>query len=127
MTNEIRVPFADVATVDVPNEEAFQAKALWFSVERVNGFSADGPAFDPHIMQSLSTDIELRSLDGSLVHKLKLSDVKFGFDTEFDVGKFYANPILHINYYCEKLEGDRQTRKFVGGRVNPQRQNVLDQ
>lgn len=106
VTNEIRVPFADVATVDVPNEEAFQAKALWFSVERVNGFSADGPAFDPHIMQSLSTDIELRSVDGSLVHKLKLSDVKFGFDTEFEVGKFYANPILHINYYCEKLEGD---------------------
>lgn len=106
VANEIRVPFADVATVEVPHEDAFQATALKFNVKRVNGFIANDPAFDPHIMQSLSTDIELRSVDGSLVHKLKLSDVKFGFDTEFEIGKFYANPTLHINYYCEKIEGN---------------------
>lgn len=78
---------------------------MTFSVKHVRGFIADGPTFDPHLMQSLSTDVELRSVDGSLVHKLKLSDVRFGFDTEFEVGKFYANPTLHINYYCEKMEG----------------------
>ena len=77
-----------------------------FRVNLVDAFVADGPIMESHVAQRLMTSVELKSIDGVLQYRARLADVPFGFDTTLTPGRFYTDPGLGFNYYCDRISGD---------------------
>lgn len=102
----VRLAFEGGATVEIPDEEPLNVAALKFRARVVDGYTLSGPNLDAHILASMHTDVELRDADGKVVHRVPLKDVPFGFATEMLPGKYYTDPKVNMNFYCEGIEGD---------------------
>lgn len=99
---ELAFPIGAVAVV--PYEGKVRPEKIMFCYKLTKGFIAQAPTLDTHLLEGAGTSYELTDEKGDLVRKLTAREIGLGFDTELEVGKFYAIPSLNNYYYCEKLE-----------------------
>lgn len=104
--NDVTIPFSDNTIANIPNEKPIQIKSLDFKCKFIEAFVSKGPFFDNHIREGLSTSYELVDEAGNVTHSINPSELKIGFDTKLEVGKFYETPRLYNSYFCEKIEDD---------------------
>jgi len=93
--------------IDVPNE--FNKKRIYsiqFSYEKILARSYSGPPFDPHQIHKIHTIYELFDVVRNKVNTIDSLGLPLGFDTIFETGKFYVNPSLGANYFCERIDNN---------------------
>lgn len=101
---EYRATFSSVARVVIPCEEPFEAVAMRFIAEIVDGIIPNRPVMDSHVMEAFSKKVELRDIEGALEHATSLSRLNMGFDSAIEPGKFYTSVNLGFNYYCSSVK-----------------------
>ncbi len=102
--NSIVIPFLGNATAVFPNAEPLKIDSMLFKCKFVEAFIPKFPVLDNYIREELNTGYELIDESGNIIHSIDQSELKIGFDTQLEVGKFYEIPKLHNSYYCEKIE-----------------------
>lgn len=102
--NNIEIPFPVSVMAYIPYEDSILVKALRFKCNFTEMIIPNQPVMDNHIRESLATEYELRDEDGNLEHTKKLSNLKLGYDTKLEPGKFYVIPSLFNYYYCEAID-----------------------
>ena len=88
----------------IPFETEVQPESIKFAYKLTKAFIPKAPILDNHILEGMGTFYKLTDETGNVVRKLTAQDVKLGFDTKLEAGKFYFTPSLHTYYYCEKIE-----------------------
>jgi hypothetical protein len=106
---ECRLEFPDAPVdVEIPHREPMKADNLTFNASLVDAIAADTKGFDPNIIPPKYT------LKNVLTDETQtLTGIPHGFDTTLEAGRFYANPNLGFNYYCEKIENTTATLFLV--------------
>lgn len=104
--NDISIPFPGNTFANIPYEKPAQITALLFKCRFIEAFVSKGPFLDNHIREEFNTSYELVDEIGNITHSISLSELKIGFDTKIEVGKFYEIPSLHNSYFCEKIENN---------------------
>ncbi|GAB5378814.1 MAG: hypothetical protein Alis3KO_02520 [Aliiglaciecola sp.] len=107
--SDLLIQFQARATIYVPYENTVFAHGLKFKVRIIEVEQSEIPYVDNHIREKLDSRVELKNENGSVVSSTPLLDLKLGFDTPLEVGRFYELPSLFTFYYCEKVEDDMVT------------------
>ncbi|MCK5601382.1 restriction endonuclease [Candidatus Pacearchaeota archaeon] len=111
--NTISLPLPSGTLACIPYEESKMVTAFLFKCKFIEAFVSKGPFLDNHMREYLDTTYELIDEAGEVTHEVSSSDLKIGFDTKLEAGKFYVNLNLHIYYYCKKIEGDTVSMVMV--------------
>ncbi len=106
---ECRFEFAGApVAVEIPHREPMKADSLTFNASLVDAIAADTTRLDPNIIPPKYT------LKNVLTDETQtLTGIPHGFDTTLEPGRFYANPNLGFNYYCEEIENTTATLFLV--------------
>lgn len=104
--NNISLFLDEKTTARIPHEGEEEVTSIHFKCKLVQAFIAKQPMLDVHILEGMSTKYELLDESGQVLHAVKSSDLKLGFDTKILPGKFYSNPKLHMYYYCASVDSN---------------------
>lgn len=104
--NIIAIQLPEETMAHIPHESSQLVEEFRFKCKVIEAFISKQPFLDNHIREGCATSYELCDETGAVTHEIRLSDLKLGFDTKLEPGKFYVTPSLHNYYYCEKIDGD---------------------
>lgn len=94
--------------LEIPQREPMIADCVTFNAALVDAVVANMRGLDPEIFPPKYT------LTNVLTDETQtLTGIPHGFDTTLEAGRFYANPNLGFNYYCEKIENGLATLVLV--------------
>lgn len=68
--------------------------------------TTEGLGDDPYLDGAI---YRLRDEISQEEHTIDISELRLGFDTVLQAGKFYHNPQLKFSYYCEEVQGEKAT------------------
>lgn len=72
-----------------------------------------GEGLDPTIFTNLGYEYHYRNELTQEVTTFNPDDLKLGFDTKIESGKFYRQHRFKFSYYCESVEGEQMTMVLV--------------
>jgi hypothetical protein len=101
------------SVIDVPNlfiGKTIQALRFSYNLIEVNEYK--GLPLDSHQIESIHTTYELFDVTRNQTTNIEALGLNLGFDTVLEPGKFYTNPTLGLNYFCQKLEAN-QVQMFL--------------
>lgn len=93
------------AVVKVPEfcEPPRPLMSIQFTVRIGSSRVLRDPSWDQGLVNRLHTIYELRDMINNRVASIEALGLRLGIDTVLETGKFYCNPLLGKNYYCERV------------------------
>ena len=107
--NEVELPLPVGTELHEPDSHPIPVVSMLFCCSFVELAVPKQPMPDNHLLQGISTRVELRDPTGKVRHGARLRDLPLGFDSPIQPGQFYELPLLFNRYHCEKIEGDLVT------------------
>jgi len=99
------INFNKAINAHIPQEESpFIFDKINFKCKFYKVIIAKEPTLDPHLLQKINTSFRYKDEILEVSHEISSQDLALGFDTKFEHGKFYYNPILEFFYYCDSIE-----------------------
>lgn len=86
-------------------EREVNVSSISFNYKIIPAKIVTGPTLDPFLLQKEGLEYEYRDVVAGKSKSFPLKDLKLGFDTILEAGKFYYNPRIESYYYCDKIEG----------------------
>lgn len=88
--------------IEVPHLSPITAHKIAFDVQLTTALNVAFGGFDPELAPR---KFELRNVLTGEINYLDEGNLWIGFDTNYEVGKFYTDPFKNMNYYCEQNDG----------------------
>lgn len=107
--NQVEIALAPNAELHLPHEDAQFVSSMRFACSLIEVAIPKQPMPDNHILEAMSSRVELRDSRGQLHHATQTSRLPLGFDGVLKVGSFYEQQALCNRYYCEKIDGEMVT------------------
>lgn len=108
---DLRVDLQPGTIAVIPTIEKEQyVSAMSFKYERIPvKIIKSGGYLDPQVMEHVYTQFYYENALTNEQFVIPMKDVKIGFDTRLEAGKFYETPALEFSYYCENIESEVAT------------------
>jgi len=110
-TQVFRMPLPSGTKAKIPiSSHEYTVSALSFKYELVPAKTLRGDArLDPALLDVVFMKYYYENVITKEQFVIPNKDIKIGFDTVLEVGKFYVTPGLEFSYYCEHIDGDLAT------------------
>lgn len=104
---------ADCKAYDPVLDREIEISAVSFKYRLISARILKGPLLDPFLIQKAEVAYEYSNVIKGTKETIPLDQLKLGFDTILEEGKFYINPKLEFTYYCDRIEAGMATMYLV--------------